>query len=344
MRAIVVEGDKLRTLADPAEIKAALIANTPIWVQLEKQCAEEDDILTNVLDIHELTIEDIWGMRTQPKLEDYRTYLYVIVHSIRGSKRGHFDIAELDLLIGKTFLITHDPSSIATDEIIAELKRDPALLTRGPAWLAYSLLDRAVDRYLPIVDELDTHLEDLINDALTRAGTRRGHSVMKRILRYKRTLQNLRRMSIHQREILLRISRGEFEEIPRDTVPFFRDVYDHFLRINDLIESYRDLVTSALEAYLSVQSNRMNEVMKTLTMISTIMLPLTFIAGIYGMNFEHMPELKWVLGYPFAMILMAVIATGILLWFRHKGWLGAESRPDEDEEAAERTRLKSASD
>jgi magnesium transporter len=152
---------------------------------------------------------------------------------------------------------------------------------------------------------------------------------MKRILRYKRTLQHLRRMSIQQREIFLRLARGEFEEIPRETVPFFRDVYDHFLRINDLIESYRDVVTSALEAYLSVQSNRMNEVMKTLTMISTVMLPLTFIAGLYGMNFKHMPELDWVLGYPFALVLMAIIATGIMLYFRHKGWVGnADDKPD----------------
>ncbi len=255
-----------------------------------------------------------------------------------------FDLAELDLLIGKTYLVTHDPYSIASDEIVAELERDPALLQRGPAWLAHSLLDQAVDRYLPIVDELDTSLEKLIDDALTRAGTRRGPIIMKRILRYKTMLQNLRRMSIHQREILLRISRGEFEEIPRETMPFFRDVYDHFLRINDLIESYRDLVTSALEAYLSVQSNRMNEIMKTLTMISTIMLPLTFIAGIYGMNFTHMPELGWVLGYPFAMTLMAVVAAGIMLWFRHKGWLGVVARQDdEDDEAREPPTFKSAS-
>ena len=128
-------------------------------------------------------------------------------------------------------------------------------------------------------------------------------------------------MSIHQREILLRISRGEFEEIPRETVPFFRDVYDHFLRINDLIESYRDLVTSALEAYLSVQSNRMNEVMKTLTMISTIMLPLTFIAGIYGMNFTHMPEIDWVVGYPAVLALMAAIDFVIYRKLKKAKWL-----------------------
>jgi magnesium transporter len=155
-----------------------------------------------------------------------------------------------------------------------------------------------------------------------RAGTPKGAPVLKRILKFRRLLQDLRRMSIHQREILLRLARGEFDEIPRDVVPFFRDVYDHFVRITDVIESFRDSVTSALEAYLTVQANRMNEVMKTLTLISTVMLPLTFIAGVYGMNFRHMPELAWIGGYPFALGLMAVVAIGILLYFRHKGWLG----------------------
>src|SRR5207302_8341119 len=127
-------------------------------------------------------------------------------------------------------------------------------------------------------------------------------------LKFKRLLQDMRRMGIHQREILLRFGRGELDEVPADAIPFFRDVYDHFLRINDLIESYRDLVTSALEAYLSVQSNRMNEIMKTLTLIATVMLPITFIAGVYGMNFTHMPELGWDNGYFYALGLMGAVA------------------------------------
>jgi magnesium transporter len=137
-------------------------------------------------------------------------------------------------------------------------------------------------------------------------------------------LQGLRRMSIHQREILMRLARGDFEEIPRDVVPFFRDVHDHFMRITDLLESFRDLVGSALEAYLTVQGNRMGEVMKTLTLISTVMLPLTFVVGLYGMNFKHMPELSWLYGYPFALCLMGTIVIGILWWFRRRGWLGSK--------------------
>ncbi len=333
MHAHVIEDNKLVRIDDAAEIRKLLVAQRMIWIELEAQCAEADEILMNVLDIHPLTIEDIWGHRSQPKLEDYRKYLYLIIHGAKGAKRGTFELVELDVVIGSTFLITHDPEGAIAREIIEELKRDPHLLQKGPAWLAHSILDTAVDNYLPIVDELDVQLENLSNDVLSYAGTRRGPMVMRRILRFKRLLQNLRRMSIHQREILLRLSRGDFEEIPRDTVPFFRDVYDHFLRVNDTIESYRDSVTSALEAYLSVQSNRMNEVMKTLTMISTVMLPLTFIAGVYGMNFQHMPELEWLLGYPFALVLMSVIAVGILLWFRHKGWLGDDNRaPERDDD------------
>jgi magnesium transporter len=177
---------------------------------------------------------------------------------------------------------------------------------------------------MPVIDQLDTEIEQLENEVLDRAGTRRGRTVLARILAFKRRLQELRRMSIHQREILLRLSRGELDEIPADALPFYRDVYDHFLRINDIAEGYRDLVTSALDAYLSVQSNRMNEIMKALTLMSTVMMPLTFIVGLYGMNFKHMPELEWVWGYPGAIGVMILVVAGILLWFRHRGWIGGD--------------------
>jgi magnesium transporter len=120
---------------------------------------------------------------------------------------------------------------------------------------------------------------------------------------------------------LLRLARAEFDEIPRELVPFYRDVFDHFARVTELVDSYRELVTSLLEAQFSMQSNRMNEIMKRLTIISTIMLPLSLIAGIYGMNFKHMPELEWLYGYPYALGLMLLVATGILAFFTKKRWL-----------------------
>ena len=145
--------------------------------------------------------------------------------------------------------------------------------------------------------------------------------VVPHIIRIKRSLQTLRRTTIYQREILLRLARAEFDQIPRELVPFYRDIYDHFTRLTELVDSYRELVTSLLDAQFSMQSTRMNAIMKQLTMISTIMLPLSLIASIYGMNFKHMPELEWLYGYPAAIGLMVVVATGILISYRRNRWM-----------------------
>ena len=323
MYACILEGDALRETSALADIRAAVAAKRPVWIELEQQSADTDALLAE-LGIHPLTIEDVWATRAAPKVDDYDSYLYVIVHGVTTGKDGALELVELDVVIGPTFVITHDPSGVIAEELRAELRRSTRLLGKGPAWLAHAVLDRTVDLYIPVVDHIDTRIETLENDVLDCAGTRRGPAVLRRILRFKRVLQDLRRTSVHQREILLRLARGEFDEIPAEVVPFYRDVYDHFLRINDLVDSYRDLVTSSLEAYLSVQSNRMNEIMKTLTLISTVMLPVTFIAGVYGMNFKFMPELDWPHGYAYVLTLMALVTIGILAWFRHRGWLDAD--------------------
>jgi magnesium transporter len=322
MQARILDGDKLRTTTNPAEIRAAFAENLRIWVDLERQSPDADALLADVLKLHPLTIEDIWAERSRPKIDDFDPYLYLIVHGIGAARHDRLQSVELDIVIGPNWLVSHDPAGLVSDDVGTELDHTPRLLIKGVAWLAHALLDHTVDGYMPVIDQLDSEIEQLENDTIDKAGTPRGRNVLMRILAFKRRLQELRRMGIYQREILLRLSRGEFDEIPNDALPFFRDVYDHFLRINDIAEGYRDLVTSALDAYLSVQSNRMNEIMKTLTLMSTVMLPLTFIVGLYGMNFKHMPELDWVWGYPGAIGLMIAVATGILLWFRRRGWIG----------------------
>jgi magnesium transporter len=336
MEARILDGNKLRVTQDPKEIHEALDQKKPVWVELQKKDHACDVLLSQQLELHALTIEDIWATRSQPKLEDYDDYLYIIIHSIAGTKAGEIELIELDIVLGPTYVITHDPKGLV-DSVRAELDRTPRLLGKGPAWLTHAILDTAVDRYMPVIDDLDSQIADLENEVLRKAGTKQGPPILRKILGFKRMLLTLRRMSIHQREILLRLARGEFDEIPHDAQPFYRDVYDHFLRVNDLVESYRDLVTSALEAYLSVQSNRMNEIMKTLTLMSTVMLPITFIAGVYGMNFEHMPELKEPWGYPAAMGFMAAIVITALVYFRQKGWIGSKDMDVPDEEPEEKT-------
>ncbi|HEY0480497.1 MAG TPA: magnesium/cobalt transporter CorA [Kofleriaceae bacterium] len=322
MQARILDGDKLRPTTDPAEIRAALAADQRIWIDLERQSPDADALLADVLKLHPLTIEDIWAERSRPKIDDFDAYLYIIVHGIGAARHDKLKTVEIDLVIGPNWLVTHDPAGLVSDDVGTDLDHSPRVMAKGIAWLAHAILDRAVDRYMPVIDQLDAEIEQLENEVLDRAGTPRGRGVLMQILAFKRRLQELRRMSIHQREILLRLSRGEIDEIPAEALPFYRDVYDHFLRINDIAEGYRDLVTSALDAYLSVQSNRMNEIMKTLTLMSTVMLPLTFIVGLYGMNFKHMPELEWVWGYPAALGFMVVVVAGIVLWFRHRGWIG----------------------
>src|SRR5262245_25810673 len=220
MLARVYQDDKIKTIRDEAEIRAAIAEKLPIWIELESECPEGESLMRDVFDIHPLTIEDIWGRRASPKLEDYRNYLYVIIHGVKSAKRGSFDLIELDIVIGQSFVITHDPTGEITKEVVDSLERDPALLKKGPAWLAHAILDNAVDRFLPVVDQLNDDIEKLETEALITAGTPKGSAVLRRILRFRRMLQDLRRMSIHQREILLRLARGEFDEIPRDAVPF----------------------------------------------------------------------------------------------------------------------------
>jgi magnesium transporter len=331
---ILEDGKKIVSTTDPAAIREALAAKKRVWIELERQSPEADAMLQH-LEIHPLTIEDIYGSGSQPKVDDFPNYLYVVVHGIGSAKRRKLDLVEVDIVIGENWLVTHDRTGLVCDDVGTDLDHSPRMLSKGVAWLAHGILDRVVDRYLPVIDELDTEVEKLEYDVIEKAGTPRGKRVLTRILAFKRTLQELRRMSIHQREILMKLSRGEFEEIPADALPFYRDVYDHFLRIQDITEGYRDLVSSSLDAYLSVQSNRMNEVVKTLTLMSTVMLPLSFIAGVYGMNFKgeksplNMPELEWYMGYPFALGLMLAVAIGIVYFFKRKGYIGsAEDREE----------------
>lgn len=330
MRARIGNGGAVQIVTDLGRIRAAVEAKTPIWVELERKDADSDALLSEVLHLHSLTIEDVWATRSTPKLEDYENYLYVRVHGVNGAESGVLKLVELDVVIGPSWVITHDPSNQAS-ALEVELDRSPRLLAKGPAWLAHAILDHAVDGFLPVVDSIDAEIEDLENQVLHKAGTRHGPPLLRTILGLKRMLLNFRRIGIHQREILLRLTRSEFDEIPPDAVPYFRDVYDHFLRVTDHVESYRDLVSSALEAYLSVQSNRMNDIMKTLALISTVMLPITFVAGVYGMNFKHMPELDYIWGYPGALSIMAVIVIACFIWFRHKGWIGNRSMDVPDE-------------
>jgi magnesium transporter len=210
-----------------------------------------------------------------------------------------------------------------------QLRTTPVACQRGTAFLLHQILDQVVDYYSPVLDSFDDRIDHLEDDIFTLR--RPNNEILSQIMDLKRSVLRLRRISGKQMDILHRMSRGEFGLIPEDMRPFYRDVYDHLVRVVDLAESYRDLISGSLEAYLSVVSNRLNEIMKVLTIFSAVMLPLTFIAGVYGMNFENMPELHSRYGYYAAWAIMICIAVGMLLFFKRRGWIGRSSEEETPE-------------
>lgn len=307
--------------ADVAATRAALaVPDAVVWMDASGHDGETEAILREVLELHPLTIEDVIGDLPHPKVEEFGNYLYIVAHGIDQEEGTPDSLAtlELDIVLGQRFVFTHQTRPMRSVSAVRdEIGRGCQLFEKGAAWIVHALLDHLTDHYLPLMDAFDVALDAVETEAVTQPA----RPVLQRIFSLKHSLMTLRRVTAHQREILLRLSRGEFALIPTPLVPFFRDVYDHFTRVSDLCDSYRELLSGALEAYLSTTSNRMNEIMKVLTLIATIMMPLTFIAGVYGMNFEHMPELKWDYGYGFAWGLMLAVTLTLLLYFRRKRWL-----------------------
>lgn len=328
MKALILDGDAAIQTTDFGDVAAAHAQGKRFWVELDGRTPEADKLLEEVLKIHPLAIEDIWNDIGIPKVEDFHDYVQLVMHGVReedvASRDVPLELTELDVIIGPNFLVTHanDEKICAIAPVLSEVSRNAKLLKKGPAWVTHAILDRLVDEYLPIVHRFEQQIEELEAKVLEGKPSRGKHTMMRQILRIKRSLQMLRRTTITQREILYRLARAEFDEIPREAMPFYRDVYDHFVRVTEMVDGYRELTTSLLEAHFSIQSHQMNEIMKRLTLISTIMLPLSLVAGIYGMNFKKVfPELDWEYGYFYALGLMAFIAGAIVLYFRKKKWL-----------------------
>ncbi|HEV2827872.1 MAG TPA: magnesium/cobalt transporter CorA [Pyrinomonadaceae bacterium] len=293
-----------------------------VWINMLQPTKADEDVLRDVFHFHPLTIEDCHENRHYPKVEEFPGYLYLIVHGVRAdTSPDHFNTIELDAFLGPNYVITYHHDEFRSIENVKQLIRtSPIACQRGAAFLLHQILDQIVDYYSPVLDDFDERIDQLEADIFNLK--RPNNSILEQIMDLKRGVLRLRRISAKQREVILRMSRGEFPLIDQQMLPFYRDVHDHIMRVTDLAESYRDLISGSLEAYLSVVSNRMNEIMKVLTIFSAIMLPLTFIAGVYGMNFEYMPELHSRYGYYTVWVIMITVAVGMLGLFWKRGWIG----------------------
>jgi len=296
--------------------------NVVVWLDLFDPNEAEAAVLSEVFKFHPLSIEDALQEYGHPKIESFEDHFFCVFHGVdlatfRTDEVLNVATLELDVFFGDRYLVSHHATPMRSVELLHEAVCKESKRPWTAVRLLHNLLDELVDIYLPVMDKVGQHIEKL-EDAVIHDPTPR---VLEQILAAKMGILKLRRITNHQRSILETLARGHLELMPVESIAFYRDVYDHFVHVADLAESYRDAVQGTMEAYLSVTSNRMNEVMKVLTMMSTVMLPLTFIAGVYGMNFDHMPELRWHFGYPLALGVMALTAVALFWYFKRKRWL-----------------------
>lgn len=289
------------------------------WIEVQAPSEAEMRGLAERYCLHRLEVEDCLHLDQRPKLEEYPGHVFIVLQGFTGPP-GQFrelTLHEMHFFVGPDWLITvHEQGNEAVDEIRKRVQADPAAtLGRGPDFLAYLLADRLVDRHFPIMDAFNDLLEEIEVEIFERAV--QAHMV--RVFEMKRVLVQLRRVLSPQRDVVGQLSRRGLPHIQDRTTLYFRDVYDHLARLYEQIDASRDLVGNALDAYLSVVANRTGDISKQLTIFATLFLPLTFVTGFFGMNFEVLSR------PPFFWLMLALTATfppGLIVWFRRKKWIG----------------------
>lgn len=305
-----------------------------IWVDVVG-LADTDKLraLGDRFGLHALALEDVVNGSQRVKLDRHPDHDFLVVYVSEHRTDGpvHLFVEQLNLFVGADFVLTmRDQESPVLGPVRARIDDAGSRIRRsGADYLAYALLDAVVDHYFPVLDAISDRLEALEDEVVGRPR----EEIVGRIQEVRREIMALRRAAWPLRDVLNEILRGDRPGPFTDfTQVYLRDCHDHVLRIIEVLESYRELASTLMDLYLSSLSTRMNEIMKVLTIIATIFIPLSFVAGLYGMNFDpaaspfNMPELKWRYGYPFALGLMAAVAGGLLLYFRVKGWIGGRRR------------------
>jgi magnesium transporter len=326
-RAVLRHPDGLLTPvgADAASLETALADPDGglLWVELLISEPEDAWPLSEVFHFHPLTIEDCVSPHVDPaKVDDYGEYLFLVVQALTEYEDNReLEAVEVDFHVGRNYVVCcHQAPVSALDAYRSRCERGAPVPGNRSEWLLHGLLDALVDEFLPIVDAVDDTIDELESQVLEQAKP----ELLQRIMMVKRNSLRLRRATTPQRDIMNRLARNEFPLLlHEDTAIYFRDIYDHLVRIEYLVEALRDLADGALQTYLSVVSNRLNEVMKVLTAAATVFLPLTVITGVYGMNFEvnEFPSFRSEWGFWFVVALMLANSVLMLSYFRFRRWV-----------------------
>ncbi len=276
--------------------------------------------LGRIFNLHPLMLEDVLNTETRPKLDDYEDYLFVVLKMIGYDPDSReLDREQVSMVIrsGLVISLQEKPGDVF-DPVRDRIRRSKGRIRKsGADYLAYALIDMVVDHYFTILEQIGEQIE-ILQDEVTGEP---GPEIVQDIHRCKHQVIFMRKALWPVREIISALLREESELISSDVRPYLRDVYDHTIQVVDTVETFRDILSGVLDIYLSNVSNRMNEVMKVLTVIATIFIPLTFLAGVYGMNFEYMPELAWPWAYPAVWTVFLLIFAGLFFWFKRKKWI-----------------------
>lgn len=320
----VIEYDGSRfneqTCTRPGDLRALILHPTVTWINADGiHDTGMVQAIGDAVGIHPLTLEDIANTRQRPKIEDYGDYLYVAIRMLSPYGDGEFQSEQVSLVLGRGYVVSFQEQPGDAFERIRERLRAGAgrLRSEGADYLFYALLDATVDGYFSVIEVFGERIEAVEEEVVADPD----RETLQAIYALKRSLVALRRSVWPLRDVVAELERGESALIREPTLVYLRDVYDHTIEVAETVETYRDTMSGTLDVYLSSQSSKMNEIMKVLTVIATIFIPLTFIAGLYGMNFAYMPELRHPWGYPAALASMAVVAGVMLLYFKKKGWI-----------------------
>ena len=276
--------------------------------------------LAEKFNIHPLTLEDILNTDQRPKIEEFYNYTYIVLRIFQFDPLEKELLSEqMSIIVGENFLISvEEKTNTAIQKIIDWIKSSRGIIRRmGIDYLLYLIIDEVIDGYFLVLEEIEDGLEELEGELTTNPTS----STLQAIHRFKRQLLQFNKNMWPLREVIGTLGRTGHRFIDNQTIPYFRDLYDHTVRVIENTETLQVMLSDMLDVYFSAVSNRLNEVMKILTMIATVFMPLTFIAGIYGMNFKYMPELEWVWGYPAVLLIMAGIGLWMILYFRRKKWI-----------------------
>jgi magnesium transporter len=312
------EGQELTEVpvADLSEVRKE--PGTLVWADVVSATPDELADMGREFDIHPVALEDCQPHRKQrPKVEEYPGHVLLVAYAAKHGSHGRVELHELDLVAGQNFLVSfHAGRPIDAESVARRIKAHPELASAGAGFLLYVILDELVDTFFPALDTIGGRVEDLEEAVFTGSG-----DVQTQIFTLRKDLIALRRVAGPMRDSMVLLLRRDLGLFSREAQRYLQDIYDHLIRVVESVEDYQDLAAGALEANLTVASNRVNTVARNLAGYAAIFAVITMISGIYGMNFDHMPELHWRFGYAWALGLMAFGAGGLWLYFKRKDWL-----------------------